>query len=74
MTVKEFQERLDQLVEGKDENGDDLPGGKLDPGSNLRVLMPGGDQLDVLTISTYDAAAREKGEKYVAIRLDSPTA
>lgn len=74
MIVKELQERLDRLVKGKDENGDDLPDGKLDPGSNVRVLMPGGDQLDVLTLSTYDAAAQEKGEKYVALRLDTPMA
>ena len=74
MTVKELQDHLDQLVKGKDENGDNRDEGKLDPGSTIRVLMPGGDQLDVLAIATYDAAAQEKGEKYVALRLDTPTA
>jgi hypothetical protein len=63
MTIKELKDRLDELAEEND---------GVDEGSNVRVFMPGGDQLDVLALAAYDAAAKEKGEKYVGLRLDTP--
>lgn len=63
MTINEFKDHLDELVK---EDGD------VNGGSTLRVFMPGGDQLDVLAMAAYDAAAKGKGDKYVGLRLDTP--
>lgn len=63
MTIKELREKLEEL--SKDDKA-------VDDGTTIRVFMPGGDQMDVLSVSAHDAAAREKGEKYVGLRLDTP--
>lgn len=65
VTIGELKERLEELHEENEDGVDD--------GCNLRVFMPGGEQLDVLAVSVHDVAGPDKGEKFIGLRLDTPT-
>jgi hypothetical protein len=72
VTLQEFEQQVKNLREGSEDDENDSGDQRLSDGSTLRVVMPDGSQLDVIGVSVQDAAAKQTGEGFLALRLDQP--